>query len=101
MSRYELLPQEIHLIVEKKIYYLCYSRESKYKIPGYDQDDLAQELRAHIYRKLEKYDLDESKNPAGWIVTCMKRQLIDLWRKSQRSKDVYNHCEICSLFDDE
>lgn len=98
MNYYEI-PINIHAMIEEKIYYLCYSRISKNTIRGYDQDDLAQELRIHIYKKLEKHVLNSYKNPKGWIVTCMKRKLTDIWRKQQRSKDAFMRCDICDLVD--
>ena len=84
------------LLVENSIYYYCFSNWSKYKIPGYDQEDLAQELLIKAVKAIPKYDPDKKFMP--WINTVLKRQLITMWRKQNQSRDVYNKCEIYSFF---
>lgn len=60
-----------------------------HKIHGYTCDDLAQELRLHIWKNLHKYNPYKS-NLKTWANNVMRNKLIDLDRgqtKTQKRRD--------------
>lgn len=53
------------------------------KIPGMDMDDVAQELRFHLFKKLHLFNPTKSSlRTWGWMV--MRNKLISLWRDADR-----------------
>lgn len=56
-----------------------------YKIRGYEADDLAQELRLQLWRKLPLYDPTKS-GLRTWAVKVMKNKIKDLYRYSKYNK---------------
>lgn len=78
------------LEVEEQIYYFCYSNKSGYKIKGYEPDDLAQELFLKTLKIFAGGKYNPNKPFTPFLSTAYKRYLIDLWRKVERSKDMYD-----------
>lgn len=65
------------------------AKAAKYQIKGYDPDDLAQELRIHLLRKVVQYD----PNKAGfktWANKVLNNRLRDL-NRGARTK-MLNDC---------
>jgi DNA-directed RNA polymerase specialized sigma24 family protein len=56
-------------------------------ISGFDDDDLAQELRIHLWNRLPSYDPTKS-GLRTWSKHLLDRKIIDLYRFSQRKKRV-------------
>lgn len=52
-----------------------------YKIPGYERDDIAQEIRLVAFKALEKYDATKNHStPFHFIARCVDNYLINLRR---------------------
>lgn len=92
---------EIAKDIEEVVYYLSYSNKSKRNIPGYEPDDIAQELVIKIHKEFTKGfpTFDRSKKIKPYITAMCKFHLINLWHKQQRSNDAYDKCDICELTD--
>ena len=58
-----------------------------WEIPGYDWEDLAQELRLKLWQEERKYDKTKASKRT-WQITIMRNFLINLIRNVSRSKDV-------------
>lgn len=56
-------------------------------IPGYELDDLKQELRLQLFKKLPKYDCHRAGFRA-WANIVMKNRITDLLRKHSWERDV-------------
>ena len=84
---------------EEVIFYFCYSSQSKYKIPGWAQDDLAQELIIKMNKAMDSYDLNRPFR--SFMNTVCKRRLIDIHRGVVSSKDLFLKCEPFELRDDD
>ena len=69
---------------------ICFlSSPSVFRIGDYTQEDLAQELRLQVWKKLPKFDPTRSKL-LTWGQMVMTFRLIDLNRMSQRHNDQNN-----------
>ena len=68
--------------IEKDI---CYEAGKNY-IYGMGKEDIAQELRAHIFSKIGNYDPTKS-NFRTWAIRVMKNKIIDLSRKKKDKLD--------------
>lgn len=56
--------------------------------PGYDLDDLEQDVLVYIVRSLPDFDADApGASFRGWIATVASRRLIDLWRRAKRGQE--------------
>lgn len=67
----------------------------KYKIPGFEPEDIAQELRIHLWNRLPKYK-PKMASPRTWILCILRRKVYDLFRGSLRQKrEVHHHtCQL-------
>ena len=59
---------------------------SRYYIPGYDLDDLKQELRLELWRKVKMFDHTKEVRLRTWANTVMRNHLRRLLRDSTRKK---------------
>jgi DNA-directed RNA polymerase specialized sigma24 family protein len=59
----------------------------QYKIPGLYSDDIAQELRFFVWRKIDKYNPMLS-SPKTWSVRVMKNRIYDLSNPKKYKKDM-------------
>lgn len=74
--------------LEGDIYFWC----SRYHIPGYELEDLQQECRFKLWRKIENYDAQKGILVRTWANTVIKNHLKDLLRKAMNQKNyVLNH----------
>lgn len=56
-------------------------KASKYKIPGYEREDVAQEIRMVAFKALQKYDATKNHStPFYFIARCVDNHLINLRR---------------------
>lgn len=87
----------VMIAIEYDVSYLCRT----YWIVGYDQDDLAQELRFHVWRKLPKYNPLKSKFRT-FAKRVMTNRIRDLVRASHRQKReiVHNLTSLDNLPDE-
>ena len=70
-----------------------------YNIEGYDTEDIAQELRLHIFRFIDKYDKDKSSliSYLHWIIKSRLANLITTVNyKKRKGGKIYNLNEIAS-----
>ncbi len=58
----------------------------KYRIWGLDWEDVAQEIRIHLWRKLKLYDVTRS-SVKTWATKVIKNKIIDLSRKKKDLMD--------------
>ena len=83
---------ELYLIAcEPSIHYWC----RRYYIPGYDYEDLLQEMRMQIWRKLDRYD-PEKATIITWAKPVIVNKLIELLRK-QTLKKRWNGQTTCEI----
>jgi len=54
---------------------------AKHYIRGFDSEDLAQELRMHLWRKLDKYDPSKASFRT-WANMVMRNRLKDIHRRT-------------------
>lgn len=59
---------------------------SRYHIPGYDQDDLRQELRMLMWKQIPKFDHTRGVLMRTWASTLMRNRLKNMSRESQAKK---------------
>lgn len=59
-------------------------------IPGYDHQDIAQELMIALWQKLPKHDPKKSSE-ATFAQLVMRSKLIDLWRKATSQKRILSN----------
>lgn len=72
-SMYEKLTDDIERLVSMKA--------PKYKIPGYEHEDIAQEIRMVAYKALQRYDAAKNHStPFHFIARCVDNYLINLRR---------------------
>jgi hypothetical protein len=72
----------------------------KYNVPGYDFDDIAQEIRMECYRVMEFYDPQRIGNsPYKYLITCIRNRFYNM----RRGVYVPNNppCVRCELWDKE
>lgn len=56
-------------------------KASKYKIPGYEREDVAQEIRMVAFKALQRYDPSKNHStPFYFIARCVDNHLINLRR---------------------
>lgn len=66
-------------LIEYDIDWLC----RKFTVKNMDPDDLAQELRLHVWRKLDKYDPRRCSFRV-WAKQIMRNRIYDLHRKTKK-----------------
>jgi DNA-directed RNA polymerase specialized sigma24 family protein len=66
------------------------------KIPGMEQDDIAQEIRLHLWRKLDKYDPDRASIKT-FCSRIIDNKLVDLFRVANRK--ALNHTIFIGVSD--
>lgn len=71
---------------------------NQYRINGLDVNDVAQELRLHIWRKLDKYDPNKASFKT-WARRVMRNKLTDLAGRKESYKDMLDGPER-SLYDE-
>lgn len=59
---------------------------SRYWIPGYDIDDLKQELRLELWRKIKLFDHTKEIKLRSWANTVMRNHMRRLLRDANRKK---------------
>ena len=68
---------------------------AKHSIRGFDSEDLAQELRLHLWRKLDRYD----PTKAGfrtWANRVMNNRLKDMYKRTiMPRRDALNDINTC------
>ena len=70
-------------IAEPKILY--HARINKF--PSMDADDIAQELRLHLFEKLKHYD-PQKGTLLTWTDRVLRNRIISIWRvKNKQSRD--------------
>lgn len=75
--------------LEPVIRSLC--KQDKNQVPGYTHDDLAQELRLHLWRYIPKYNpVAAALNTWGYMV--LNRKIKNLKRDSFRIKRRVQYC---------
>lgn len=55
-------------------------------IPGFDWEDIAQELRVILWQKLEKFDPNKGAKEKTFAQRIMKNRILDLARYANRQK---------------
>ena len=55
-----------------------------YQIPNMDWEDIAQELRLHLWLQIKTY---KPRKFNGWAYMTCKKKLIDLWRKASHNRN--------------
>lgn len=65
--------------LEKDILYCA----RRYRIIGMDIEDIVQELRYHLLRKLDRFDRTKSRLRT-WAMRVMRNRLIDIHQSSER-----------------
>ncbi len=68
-------------LCEPSIHYWC----RRYWIPGYDFEDLRQESRLHLWKKLDKFD-PEQGTVITWAKPVIINHLRDLLKQENRKK---------------
>lgn len=66
------------------------AKAKKYLIPGLDWDDVAQELRITLWRKLPQYKPSRASERT-FADRIMQRRLIDLHRTAERKKRYHDN----------
>jgi len=56
------------------------------RIPGYEIEDVQQEIRLKIWENFNKYDKKLEKYKAGWVNKLSRNLIIDLNRYENRDK---------------
>lgn len=69
-------------LLEGDISYVC----SRYHIPGYDQEDLKQELRLLLWQKIPYFDHTRGILMRTWANTLMRNRLKNILRDSLAQK---------------
>ena len=57
-----------------------------YKVPGMDWEDVAQELRIHIWKKRDKYDSSRGAKERTFVISILMNKIRDLRKYSNRQK---------------
>ncbi len=60
-------------------------------LPGYDKEDLAQELRLHLWKKIHLYDPGGAANFSTWCNRVLRNKIIDLYDLRSDCLDPTNH----------
>lgn len=58
-----------------------------YAIPNMEWQDIAQELRLHLWQKGKKHN---PKHYNNWAYIVCRKKLIDLWRKASHNRNKKN-----------
>lgn len=68
--------------------YACISKKiiSSFYIVGAERDDLFQEAMLSLYKAVKEYRLDRKCGFKSYAITCMKRHIITVIRRSTRQK---------------
>ena len=56
-----------------------------YAIPNMDWQDIAQELRLHLWQQENHYDPTKDYN--NWAYIVCRKKVIDLWRKASHNRN--------------
>lgn len=74
---------------EVRLFVIKYAPEMNEKLGGMDSDDLAQELRMQIWRKLDRYDPRKTASIKIWAHMVMRNRIIDLAQRATKvNRDV-------------
>lgn len=65
----------------------------RYKIPGMEWGDIAQELRIELWKKLPKYN-SELSSERTFVIMLIKRKIISLARKANAQKRIPDNHHI-------
>ena len=73
----QIIEDYLEVLEPVTIYY-----SKKYRIWGLDWEDVAQEVRIHLWRKLKYYDITKSALKT-WATKVIRNKIIDLSRKKK------------------
>lgn len=69
------------------------AKAKTYKVPGLDWEDVAQELRLHIWLKRDKFDPTRRVKEKTFVMSMLMNKIRDLRKHSNRQKrqlDIYH-----------
>jgi DNA-directed RNA polymerase specialized sigma24 family protein len=77
--------------------YIIFQLALRYKIPTYTPEDIAQELRFYLWRKLPQYN-PQRASLETWVNLILRRQIYKLDIANRAQKRIIQH-HLCELKD--
>lgn len=95
----EYQPDNYTLRMLKSIESTIVFESQQHRINGYDPDDVAQELRMHLFNKIHLYDPTKNANFKTWAMKVIHNRIINLNNLRSDYLDPNNFHNVFSIYD--